>query len=48
MECQVVQGEYDRIKTIIDEELRRIKAMEKAQRRKEDDEEYELDFEEDQ
>ena len=30
MECQVVQGEYDRIKSIIDEELRRIKAMEKA------------------
>ena len=30
MECQVVQGEYDRIKTIIDEELRRIKAIEKA------------------
>lgn len=46
MECQVVQGEYDRIKQIIDDELRRIKAEEKAQRRKANDEdEYELDFE---
>lgn len=46
MECQVVQGEYDRIKQIIDDELRRIKAEEKAQRRKaNDDDEYELDFE---
>ena len=41
----MVQGEYDRIKTIIDEELRRIKAIEKAQRRKGDLDEYELDFE---
>ena len=43
-----MQGEYDRIKSIIDEELRRIKAIEKAQRsgNKDDDGEYELDFEE--
>ena len=28
MECQVVQGEYDRIKIMIDEEMKRIKAYE--------------------